>query len=249
MAGWIKVYRALADHWLAQDLQKLGWWIMLLLRVNHEDKKVLAGNQLIELKRGQIVASLTYLAELWKTSKRTAERFVELLEHDKMVSRCTRQRITILTICNYEDYQESKRSGCAEPCADDAPIGIRQVSETKKEKEGEEIYYNINNSAHTRTREDEYIARYRAEAMWADVAMILHLKSISECEHLFDRWILEFQHKGMTHPDYSNFKSHFIQWARIALQKENTNGNNNRTNQRRGVQVVANSVEDYEGAF
>ena len=90
MAGWIKVYRDLADHWLAKHPEKLGWWVLLLMKVAHEDKKVLAGNQLIELKRGQIIASLTYLAELWQTSKRTAERFVELLVKEQMLSRCTR---------------------------------------------------------------------------------------------------------------------------------------------------------------
>ena len=248
MAGWIKIYRELADHWLAQDLQKLGWWTILLLRVNHEDKKVLSGNQLIELKRGQIVASLSYLAELWKTSKRTAERFLELLEKEEMVRRCTRQKVTILTICNYESYQGGDTTRCADTCADDAPMTRRWVSETKNEKECKEIINN-NTNAHTYTREQEFIRRYREEAQWPTACLVLHLKSVEECERLFDRWIIEYQHKGQTHDDYTNFTSHFIQWARIAIQKEKKSHGDNRTNQRRGVQVVANSVEDYQGPF
>ena len=59
MAGWIKIYRELADHWLAQHPEKLGWWVLLLLKVAHEDKKVLVGNQMIELKIGQPNASPT----------------------------------------------------------------------------------------------------------------------------------------------------------------------------------------------
>jgi hypothetical protein len=79
--------------------------------------------------------------------------------------------------------------------------------------------------------------------------MILHLKSVAECENLFERWILEYQHKGQTHQDYTDFKGHFIQWARITIQKEKNNGNNIKQDKRRGFQVVANSPEDYQGSF
>lgn len=251
MAGWIKTYRDLADHWLSQDLQKLGWWVILLLKVNHEDKKILSGNQLIELKKGQIIASLSYLATLWKTSKRTAERFVELLEKEQMVSRCTRHKVTILTICNWDSYQGKEESRRADKCANDEPIGIQSVSETKNEEEC--IRNNITPTAHTYTREQQFIDRYKQEGQngqWSTVCLILHLKSIEECDNLFERWILEYQHKGQTHQDYTDFKAHFIQWARITIQKEKANGSkDNRTNQRRGIQVVANSVEDYQGPF
>lgn len=249
MAGWIKIYRELADHWLAQHPEKLGWWVLLLLKVAHEDKKVLVGNQMIELKRGQIIASLTYLADLWQTSKRTAERFVELLEKEQMLSRCVSRKVSIITICNYESYQEKKRGKRADECADDAPIGIQSVSEIKNIKEDKEIYNTP--TAHTCTCESEqdFINRYRTEGMWADACLILHLKSIADCQQLFYRWITEYQHNGDTHQSYSDFKKHFIQWARITIQKEKNNGSNSQSNQRRGVQVVANSVEDYQGAF
>jgi hypothetical protein len=249
MAGWIKIYRELADHWLAQHPEKLGWWVLLLLKVAHEDKKVLVGNQMIELKRGQIIASLTYLADLWQTSKRTAERFVELLEKEQMLSRCVSRKVSIITICNYESYQEKKRGKRADECADDAPIGIQSVSEIKNIKEDKEIYNTP--TAHTCTCESEqdFINRYRTEGMWADACLILHLKSIADCQQLFDRWITEYQHNGDTHQSYSDFKKHFIQWARITIQKEKNNGSNSQSNQRRGIQVVANSVEDYQGAF
>ena len=247
MAGWIKVYRDLADHWLAKHPEKLGWWVLLLLRVAHEDKKVLVGNQLVELKRGQIIASFTFLADLWQTSKRTAERFVELLEQEQMLSRCVSRKVSVITICNYESYQEKKRAKRADECANDEPMVSRSVAEIKNIEEVKEIYNT--STAHTCTCEDDFIRRYREEGMWANVALILHVKSIDDCQHLFDRWILEYQHKGQTHSDYTDFKSHFIQWARITLQKEKSNGNTNRQDKRRGIQVVAHSPEDYQGTF
>lgn len=249
MAGWIKIYKDLADHWLAQHPEKLGWWVLLLLKVAHEDKKVLIGNQLVELKRGQIIASLTFLAELWQTSKRTAERFVELLEKEQMLSRCVSRKVSIITICNYESYQEKKKGKCANECADDAPMTRQSVSEIKNIKEDKEIYNTP--TAHTYVSEQDFINRYRAEGMWQDACLVLHIKSVDDCQHLFDRWIIEYQHNGDTHQSYADFKKHFIQWARITISKEKSqiNGNANRQDKRRGIQVVANSPEDYKGAF
>lgn len=253
MAGWIKLYRDLADHWLAQDPQKLGWWTILLLQVNHEDRKVLAGNQLIELKRGQIVASLSYLSTLWKTSKRTAERFLELLEKDQMVRRCTRQKVTIVTVCNWDSYQGKDEQRCADSCADDAPIGIQSVSENKNEKEWKEDIRD-NTKARTHTREEQFASEYRREGRWVEAAMSAKMKP-QEVQQIFEEFLVEQSHNSTTHSDYSDFKRHFLNYLRVkaeVLRKQNkqeTNNGNNRTNQRRGVQVVANAIEDYEGPF
>ena len=248
MAGWIKIYRDLQEHWLSQDFEKLGWWVDLLLSANHKDNKVLVKNQLVELQKGQMIVSLSFLAERWGKSKRTILKFLELLESEQMIARKSNRKVTILTICNYDGYQGTEIAKVTDTCTDKYPMSNRCVTETKNEEECKEIYNTP--TAHTYTREDEFISQYRREGRWSEACLILHLKSVEECEHLFDRWILEYQHKGQTHSDYTDFKGHFIQWARITIQKEKKqNGDNSKTSQRRGVQVVANSPEDYQGPF
>ena len=248
MAGWIKIYRDLQEHWLSQDFEKLGWWVDLLLSANHKDNKVLVKNQLVELQKGQMIVSLSFLAERWGKSKRTILKFLELLESEQMIARKSNRKVTILTICNYDGYQGAEIAKVTDTCTDKYPMSNRCVTETKNEEECKEIYNTP--TAHTYTREDEFISKYRREGRWPEACLILHLKSVEECEHLFDRWILEYQHKGQTHSDYTDFKGHFIQWARITIQKEKKqNGDNSKTSQRRGVQVVANSPEDYQGPF
>ena len=247
MSGWIKIHRVLAEHWLADQPEKLGWWVLLLLKVEREDKRALVGNQVIELKRGQIIASNSFLANLWKTSERTVGRFLDLLEKEQMLHRCMHRKTTILTICNFDSYQENRSNRRTDVCTDSAdivPTSCRQIREDREDK-------NISKTttAPAYTHEADYIRQYRTEGRWRDASLILHLKSVGECESLFDRWILEYQHKGQTHDNYTDFKAHFIQWARITIQKEKSNGNDSRQNQRRGVQVVANSPEDYEGPF
>lgn len=251
MAGWIKIHRDIATHWIFQDAEKFKWWIDLLLMASFEDNKALVGDRLMEVKRGQQIISLSFLSKRWGKAKGTILKFLELLESEQMIDRCTDRKVTILTICNYDSYQEVEKQSLTDNvndvCTDRLPMTDRCLTELKNAEEVKEIYNTT--TAHTCTREEDFILRYRIEGMWQDACLILHIRSAEECQRLFDRWILEYQHKGQTHQDYTDFKSHFIQWARITIQKEKNNGNNNKQDNRRGFQVVANSPEDYQGSF
>lgn len=106
MAGWIKISREIASHWLWQDAERLKWWLDLLFLAAWEDKQVLHGSHLFVLRRGQIIASISFLSERWGKSHPTIIKFLRLLEGEDMIKRSTVYRQTsILTICNYEKYQ------------------------------------------------------------------------------------------------------------------------------------------------
>lgn len=240
MAGWIKVYRDLSKHWLSQDMEKLGMWVDLLFLASYEDNKVLVGNRLVEVKRGQLIGSISFFKERWNVNKDKVISFFRLLQADKMIDKVTDKNVTLITICNYESYQEVSSStsdnlpdNLSDRKSDNLPDNLPDT--TKEIKEIKNIYNTT--TAHACTREEDYISRYREESMWSDVGSILH-KPVAECQQLFDRWILEYQHNGDTHRDYSDFKKHFIQWARITIQKEsktlNNNGNNRSDYSRRG---------------
>lgn len=106
MAGWIKISREIASHWLWQDAERLKWWLDLLFLAAWEDKQVLHDSHLFVLRRGQIIASISFLSERWGKSHPTIIKFLRLLEGEGMIKRSTIYRQTsILTICNYEKYQ------------------------------------------------------------------------------------------------------------------------------------------------
>lgn len=106
MAGWIKISREIANHWLWQDAERLKWWLDLLFLAAWEDKQVLHDSHLFVLRRGQIIASISFLSERWGKSHPTIIKFLRLLEGEDMIKRSSIYRQTsILTICNYEKYQ------------------------------------------------------------------------------------------------------------------------------------------------
>ena len=105
--GWIKINRGIAEHWIFQDAEKFRWWFDLLLMAQWKDKKVLHDSHLFVLKRGQMIASVSFLCKRWGRSNKTIVNFLHLLEQDGMITRTVLHRQTpILTICNYEKYQD-----------------------------------------------------------------------------------------------------------------------------------------------
>lgn len=107
--GWIKLHRKLQDGWIwleKEPFDKRSAWVDLLLTANHSDKKILFNGELITVKRGQILTSIRKLAERWKWSYDKTSRFLKLLESDGMLRKESDNCRTLLTIENYEVYQD-----------------------------------------------------------------------------------------------------------------------------------------------
>lgn len=100
------MHRCIQKHWIWQDANRFKWWVDLLLRANHEDKKILFDGTLRECKRGEVLTSLSKLAESWGVSRDIARHFLNMLESDSMIIRKTTQKYTQIIICNYASYQD-----------------------------------------------------------------------------------------------------------------------------------------------
>jgi hypothetical protein len=218
MAGWIKIHRDIAKHWIFQDAEKFKWWIDLLIMASHEDNKLLVGDALIDIRRGQLVASLSFLGKRWNVSKRTVMKFLDLLEFDQMCNRCTNRKVTILTICNYESYQADDSDKVTDEVTDKYPIGKRLVTELKNVEECKRINITTTAGAYVCTCE-ELAARYRAENNWSEVGIMIHAKSIDEVISLFEEFVAISKHDEKSWNDYSDFKRHFRQWAGKQIQQ------------------------------
>ncbi|MDM5310348.1 Replication protein O [Peribacillus frigoritolerans] len=108
MPGWIKLHRQIQDHWLYQENRKFSKyeaWLDLLMMVNHEDKKAVIGNEVIEVKRGQRITSVRKLCDKWGWSNTKVKQFLSLLQNDRMIHLKSDSKKTLITINNYDFYQ------------------------------------------------------------------------------------------------------------------------------------------------
>lgn len=108
MSGWICLYRDIQNHWIwdFKHADKTMAWIDMLMLANHEKKKFLLNGVLVECDRGELAYSQLTLAERWHWSRNKVRGFMELLKSDGMIVQRSNTVTTVITICNYSQYQD-----------------------------------------------------------------------------------------------------------------------------------------------
>lgn len=104
--GWVAIHRQIQDHWLwaEKPFDKSHAWIDMLLLANHEDKKFVLGNELVEVKQGSFITSEVKLMERWGWGKSKTRAFLDLLQSDGMIVKISDRKKTTINIVNYSDY-------------------------------------------------------------------------------------------------------------------------------------------------
>jgi len=115
--GWIKLDRSIFDDDMfrsKEPISKREAWIVLLLKVNFEDRHMRLHGKEYLVKRGQSMRSLNTWAAEFNWSKSKVDRwFKRLVEEGKIETQS--ETVTLrLTICNYaqsQDMRNAKRNG------------------------------------------------------------------------------------------------------------------------------------------
>lgn len=105
--GFIPLYRSIQDHWLWSNSEPFSFgqaWIDLLLSVNHEEKKLKVGCNLITIKPGQMWTSYVKLANRWNWSRERVYRYIKMLKSDEMILVDATPNGTLLTVVNYSNF-------------------------------------------------------------------------------------------------------------------------------------------------
>ena len=107
--GWIKVHRALLDHWCSTEPEALAVWVRLLCEANFESKKSMINGCLIDVERGQLVFGLDAFSKKSGVSVSKLRRIISMLESDGMISRQKTSKYSLISIACYDKYQEDDR--------------------------------------------------------------------------------------------------------------------------------------------
>lgn len=143
MTGWISLHRAIRKHWLYEEDRKYSRfeaWVDLLLEANHDDEKIMFDGSLITVKRSENLTSLRKLSERWRWSITKVNSFLKILEEDEMITVKKDTKKTVITIVNYDLYQnkdlEKRHRKNAEK--------TQKENRSKTEKNQKETNNNIN---------------------------------------------------------------------------------------------------------
>ena len=107
--GWIKIHRALLDHWCATEPEALAVWVRLLCEANFEDKKANVYGQLVEVKRGQVVYGRKEFSKRSGVTEMKLRRIMSVLESDGMIIQHKSSKFTLVSITYYDEYQDANQ--------------------------------------------------------------------------------------------------------------------------------------------
>lgn len=135
--SWIKMYRSFLDWEWYPDTNCVRLALHFILKANYQPKKW----QGTVIDRGQLVTSRGQLAEETGLSPMQVRTTLDKLQRTGFLTKCTTSKYTIVTICNY-DYYQQKQDGCddGEQPADnqqitsEQPTDNQQITTTKEYK-------------------------------------------------------------------------------------------------------------------
>jgi hypothetical protein len=82
----------------------------------------------VEVGRGQLAASIRFMAEAWGWTAAKVQRFMERLKKLEMIRAETDTGLTLLTVCNYDKFQAQSKASDTEAIQD------RYTSDTNEKK-------------------------------------------------------------------------------------------------------------------
>ena len=104
MSRWIKLYEDVLNWRWAHKPEYVSFMVHCLLLANPQPKKW----ENIEIPRGSFVTTIKNMSERVGISERTFRTIIQHLIECEFLSVKTTNRYTLITICNYESYQERK---------------------------------------------------------------------------------------------------------------------------------------------
>jgi len=103
--GWVKSYRSKWTHPVFRNLLEAGIWSWICETAAWEDCRVRVNGHVFSLKRGQLVTTRRFISQGFGIGEQVTRTFLENLEKEGMVNLQTNQQATIITVCNYDEYQ------------------------------------------------------------------------------------------------------------------------------------------------
>lgn len=105
--GVFAVDRGIWDHPMFADepFTEREAWSWLIGEASFKTRTRNVGGKIVQLERGQLAASVRFMAERWKWSKSRVDRFLKRLKTGTMIGTDSGTGLLVITISNYDRYQ------------------------------------------------------------------------------------------------------------------------------------------------
>lgn len=126
-SGWIATHRSIRNHHIVGfgkpvkpcdpsrgSYSRNEAWIDLIMECRYRDGTVMNGGHEMELRRGELIGAISWLAARWNWTPKTVRGFIDALVADGAISvrapgsiegKQKGKQANVITVCNYEKYQ------------------------------------------------------------------------------------------------------------------------------------------------
>ncbi len=132
--GYIKLHRKFFENTLwkePREYSKAEAWLDLIQSARFESSQVILNGRVIEVQMSEVAASRRYLEKRWGWGSTKVNNFLDFLRKNQMITTKQTSGQTIITLCNYERYNEKQTR---EQTSDKPPTNHRQTTDKPKEK-------------------------------------------------------------------------------------------------------------------
>lgn len=255
--GFITLDRKLQEWQWYDDSMMVHLWIHLLLSANHEDKKWHG----IEIKRGQLVTSLTSISESTGMSVQNIRtRLARLEEGGCIVSKST-NKFRIITITKYDSYQSQevvRQQATNKQLTGNQQTTNKQLTTNNNDNNINNYYYNAcacEMKPYDKVTKDNVpqLTDTWIEEIQMMVYRQVRVKVSSETMQEYYKDYCAQEVTEMSDSTYKEFRQHFGNYVRKQEQIKKENGNDKQrqagNDRLREAQITATSAKDYASAF
>lgn len=139
--GFAKAHRELIEHPLfVGRADRLGAWLWLFTMAAWKPTRHDVNGKTVTVNRGQLCASYRQMADAWGWSLGAVQRFLTRLKTDTMIETQADTGKMIITICNYDKYQDDTLEA---DTPSDTPSDTRAIHDryTKEESKNNSVTY------------------------------------------------------------------------------------------------------------
>jgi hypothetical protein len=136
--GVFAVHRGIFDHpmFAPEPYTEREAWLWMLSAAAWRPTRARVGKAIIDVARGQLAFATRFLATKWKWAHSRVVRFLKRLETDTMIRTLATRETTLITICNYDEYQFGRNT-------DETQSGTPTETEVKHNRNKEEESKNL----------------------------------------------------------------------------------------------------------
>jgi hypothetical protein len=107
--GYVKTYRSLAEKGYSNKPEFLALWIHLLFLATYKEREVFFDNKIHHLKPGQIITGRKKLSAIAGIEEHKVDRILKCFESEQQIEQQSFSKFRIITICNWDKYQQSEQ--------------------------------------------------------------------------------------------------------------------------------------------